>query len=299
MIEIKNCSKAFGKIQAVNKVTMDIGEREVFGLIGSNGAGKSTLLRIMAGIIRQDRGEVLMDEETVFENERIKEHFFYIPDDAYIPANYNALDMAEFYRCIYPGFQQARFETMMKQFHLDGKRKINTFSKGMKKQLLVILGISTGTKYLFCDETFDGLDPVMRQAVKSIFASEIMSREFTPVIASHNLRELEDICDHIGLLHQGGILLSRDLEDMKFHIHKIQCVLKEGMTADDLKGLQILSQEGRGRLLTLTVRGTKQEAEDIMNRYEPVFFECIPLSLEEIFISETEVAGYDIRKLIF
>lgn len=121
MIEIKNCSKAFGKIQAVNKVTMDIGGREVFGLIGSNGAGKSTLLRIMAGIIRQDRGEVLMDEEPVFENERVKEHFFYIPDDAYIPANYNALDMAEFYRCIYPRFQQARFETMMKQFHLDGK----------------------------------------------------------------------------------------------------------------------------------------------------------------------------------
>ena len=299
MIEIKNCSKAFGKIQAVNKVTMDIGEREVFGLIGSNGAGKSTMLRIMAGIIRQDRGEVLMDEEPVFENERIKEHFFYIPDDAYIPANYNALDMAEFYRCIYPGFQQARFETMMKQFHLDGKRKISTFSKGMKKQLLVILGISTGTKYLFCDETFDGLDPVMRQAVKSIFAAEIEDRNMTPVIASHNLRELEDICDHVGLLHKGGILLSKDLDDMKLNIHKIQCVLKEGMTADDLKGLQILSQEGRGRLLTLTVRGTKQEAEDIMNRYEPVFFECIPLSLEEIFISETEVAGYDIRKLIF
>ena len=299
MIEIKNCSKAFGKIQAVNKVTMDIGGREVFGLIGSNGAGKSTLLRIMAGIIRQDRGEVLMDEEPVFENERVKEHFFYIPDDAYIPANYNALDMAEFYRCIYPRFQQARFETMMKQFHLDGKRKISTFSKGMKKQLLVILGISTGTKYLFCDETFDGLDPVMRQAVKSIFAAEIEDRNMTPVIASHNLRELEDICDHVGLLHKGGILLSKDLDDMKLNIHKIQCVLKEGMTADDLKGLQILSQEGRGRLLTLTVRGTKQEAEDIMNRYEPVFFECIPLSLEEIFISETEVAGYDIRKLIF
>ncbi len=124
---------------------------------------------------------------------------------------------------------------MMKQFHLDGKRKISTFSKGMKKQLLVILGISTGTKYLFCDETFDGLDPVMRQAVKSIFASEIMSREFTPVIASHNLRELEDICDHIGLLHQGGILLSRDLEDMKFHIHKIQCVLTDKKKEEELK----------------------------------------------------------------
>ena len=299
MIEIKNCSKAFGKIQAVNKVTMDIGEREVFGLIGSNGAGKSTLLRIMAGIIRQDRGEVLMDEEPVFENERIKEHFFYIPDDAYIPANYNALDMAEFYRCIYPGFQQARFETMMKQFHLDGKRKISTFSKGMKKQLLVILGISTGTKYLFCDETFDGLDPVMRQAVKSIFASEIMSREFTPVIASHNLRELEDICDHVGLLHKGGMLLSKDLDDMKLNIHKIQCVLPAGVGSSDLQGIDIIKTEQRGSLLTLTVRGKREEIQTILQAYHPVFFEMIPLSLEEIFISETEVAGYDVKKLIF
>ena len=298
MIEIKNCSKAFGKIQAVNKVTMDIGEREVFGLIGSNGAGKSTLLRIMAGIIRQDRGEVLMDEEPVFENERIKEHFFYIPDDAYIPANYNALDMAEFYRCIYPRFQQARFETMMKQFHLDGKRKISTFSKGMKKQLLVILGISTGTKYLFCDETFDGLDPVMRQAVKSIFAAEIEDRNMTPVIASHNLRELEDICDHVGLLHKGGILLSKDLDDMKLNIHKLQCVLVPGMNVADLKTLDIIHADARGSLCTLTVRGTREEIEARMEQYHPIFAEIIPLSLEEIFISETEVAGYDIKKLI-
>ena len=299
MIEIKNCSKAFGKIQAVNKVTMDIGEREVFGLIGSNGAGKSTLLRIMAGIIRQDRGEVLMDEEPVFENERIKEHFFYIPDDAYIPANYNALDMAEFYRCIYPGFQQARFETMMKQFHLDGKRKISTFSKGMKKQLLVILGISTGTKYLFCDETFDGLDPVMRQAVKSIFANDMEERKLTPIIASHNLRELEDICDHVGLLHKGGILLSRDLDEMKMNLHKVQCVLKEGMQPEHITGLDILKTERRGKLLTLTVRGSLNQVEFVMQQADPVFYETIPLSLEEIFISETEVVGYDVKKLIF
>ena len=202
MIEIRNCSKAFGKVQAVNQVSMDIGEHEVFGLIGSNGAGKSTLLRIMAGIICQDSGEVLLDEQPVFENEKIKEQFFYIPDDAYIPANYTASDMTEYYRCFYPGFRQEQFEKLIKQFHLDKKRKISTFSKGMKKQLLVILGICAGTKYLYCDETFDGLDPVMRQAVKSLFASEIMNREFTPVIASHNLRELEDICDHIGLLHK-------------------------------------------------------------------------------------------------
>ena len=300
MIEIKNCSKAFGKIQAVNKVTMDIGEREVFGLIGSNGAGKSTLLRIMAGIIRQDRGEVLMDEETVFENERIKEHFFYIPDDAYIPANYNALDMAEFYRCIYPGFQQARFETMMKQFHLDGKRKISTFSKGMKKQLLVILGISTGTKYLFCDETFDGLDPVMRQAVKSIFASEIMKRDFTPIIASHNLRELEDICDHVGLLYKGGILLSKELEEMKYHIHKVQCVFQNaGDEEEILAKLEVLQHEKRGSVMSIVARGTKQEILMTIQEKNPLLAEILPLTLEEIFISETEVAGYEVKNIFW
>ena len=300
MIEIKNCSKAFGKIQAVNKVTMDIGEREVFGLIGSNGAGKSTLLRIMAGIIRQDRGEVLMDEEPVFENERIKEHFFYIPDDAYIPANYNALDMAEFYRCIYPRFQQARFETMMKQFHLDGKRKISTFSKGMKKQLLVIMGISAGTKYLLCDETFDGLDPVMRQAVKSLFVSEIMNRDFAPVIASHNMRELEDVCDHVGLLHKGGILLSRELEDMKFHIHKIQCVLPDQTKEEALlKELDVLKKEHQGSLLIFTARGTREEILQKVQTQNPIFCEVIPLTLEEIFISETEVAGYEVKNIFW
>ena len=299
MIEIRNCSKAFGEIHAIDHVLMEIGERQIFGLVGTNGAGKSTLLRMAAGVIKPDEGELLVDQEPVYENEKIKQQIFYISDGGYFPQGYTAADLKDFYREYYPDFMTDRYSKLMDQFHLDEKRRISSYSKGMKKQLLVIMGISAGTKYLLCDETFDGLDPVMRQAVKSLFVSEIMNRDFTPVIASHNMRELEDVCDHVGLLHKGGILLSRELEDMKFHIHKIQCVLKEGMTADDLKGLQILSQEGRGRLLTLTVRGTKQEAEDIMNRYEPVFFECIPLSLEEIFISETEVAGYDIRKLIF
>ena len=279
MLKAVNLTKKFDDLVAVDHINAEIKSGSVFGLIGTNGAGKSTFLRLAAGILKADEGHVTIDGEEVFENIKAKKKFFYIPDDA--------------------RFDKARFHKLMGNFGLDEKRKIHTFSKGMKKQVSVILGICSNTDYLFCDETFDGLDPVMRQAVKSIFAAEIEDRNMTPVIASHNLRELEDICDHVGLLHKGGILLSKDLDDMKLNIHKIQCVLKEGMTADDLKGLQILSQEGRGRLLTLTVRGTKQEAEDIMNRYEPVFFECIPLSLEEIFISETEVAGYDIRKLIF
>ena len=299
MIEATNLTKKFDDILAVDHINAQIREGSVFGLIGTNGAGKSTFLRMAAGVLKPDEGSITIDGMDVYENEAAKRKFFYISDDQYFFGNATPEDMMNYYRIVYPEFDEKRFDSLLKSFGLQKNRKINTFSKGMKKQVSVILGICSNTDYLFCDETFDGLDPVMRQAVKSIFAAEIEDRNMTPVIASHNLRELEDICDHVGLLHKGGILLSKDLDDMKLNIHKIQCVLKEGMTADDLKGLQILSQEGRGRLLTLTVRGTRQEAESIMNQHEPVFFECIPLSLEEIFISETEVAGYDIRKLIF
>ena len=186
----------------------------------------------------------------------------------------------------------------MESFDLERKRKINTFSKGMKKQVSVICGVCAGTDYLFCDETFDGLDPVMRQTVKSIFVGDMQERNLTPIIASHNLRELEDICDHVGLLHKGGILLSKDLDDMKLNIHKIQCVLEPGMEPEDLVALDKVKIERRGSLCTLTVRGTREEVEALMADYHPVFAEIIPLSLEEIFISETEVAGYDIKKLV-
>ena len=299
MIETSGLTKRFDDILAVDHISAKIRDGSVFGLIGTNGAGKSTFLRMVSGILKPDEGAVLIDGENVYENPAVKSRFFYISDDQYFFANGTPLELMKFYKSIYPAFDEPRFFHLLQSFDLDKKRKISTFSKGMKKQLSIIYGICAGTDYIFCDETFDGLDPVMRQTVKSIFAADMEDRNLTPIIASHNLRELEDICDHVGLLHKGGILLSKDLEDMKLNIHKIQCVLKEGMTADDLKGLQILSQEGRGRLLTLTVRGTRQEAESIMNQHEPVFFECIPLSLEEIFISETEVAGYDIRKLIF
>lgn len=299
MIEVRECSKAFGQTKAVNQATLDIGDREVFGLVGSNGAGKSTLLRMMAGIIRPDQGEILIDDLPVYENEEAKKLFFYISDDSYFPPNYTAVDMVRFYRNFYPEFRIKLFHELMDQFHLEKKQRISSFSKGMKKQLLVIIGVCAGTKYLLCDETFDGLDPVMRQAVKSLFASDMAERNLTPIIASHNLRELEDICDHVGLLHKGGILLSKDLDDMKLNIHKIQCVLKPGIKVEDLTELDILKTEYRGSLATITVRGARENVERQMAACEPLFFELIPLSLEEIFISETEVAGYDIKKLIF
>jgi ABC-2 type transport system ATP-binding protein len=299
MIKADNITKKFDDIVAVDRVSAEIKDGSVFGLIGTNGAGKSTFLRMISGILKPDEGSVTFDGEPVYENEEVKGRFFYISDDQYYFNNATPTDMMNFYSRVYKKFDRERFRSLMEKFGLDMRRKIQTFSKGMKKQLSVICGICANTDYLLCDETFDGLDPVMRQAVKSLFANDMAERNLTPIIASHNLRELEDICDHVGLLHRGGILLSRDLDDMKLNIHKVQCVLKEGMTEDDLTALNRIKTEKRGKLYTLTVRGSKGEVEEIMDSYQTVFYEMIPLSLEEIFISETEVAGYDIKKLIF
>lgn len=299
MIKADNLTKRFQGVTAVDHIHAEIQDGTVFGLIGTNGAGKSTFLRMAAGILKPDEGTITLDGESVFENIRVKARCFFIPDEPYFLGNGTADDMKTFYQGIYPNFDTDRFDRLLKSFELDGRRKIQTFSKGMKKQLAVLLGICAGTDYLFCDETFDGLDPVMRQTVKSLFANDIEERHLTPVIASHNLRELEDICDHVGLLHRGGMLLSKDLDDMKMNIHKIQCVLPAGLDRTNLQDLDIMTTEQRGSLLTLTVRGQKEEIQARMQSYHPVFFEMIPLSLEEIFISETEVAGYDIKKLIF
>ena len=298
MIEAVNLTKKFDDILAVDHINAQIKDGSVFGLIGTNGAGKSTFLRMAAGILKPDEGSITVDGQSVFENEETKRRFFYISDEQYFFSNATPLEMMTYYRKLYPAFDAERFHRLMGNFELNEKRKLNTFSKGMKKQVSVILGICANTDYIFCDETFDGLDPVMRQTVKSLFANDMEERNLTPIIASHNLRELQDICDHVGLLHKGGILLSRDLDDMKLNIHKVQCVLKEGMEPEQIVQLETLKVEKRGRLSTITARGKREEIETVMASVHPVFYEIIPLSLEEIFISETEVVGYDIKKLV-
>ncbi|MGN0377186.1 MAG: ABC transporter ATP-binding protein [Suilimivivens sp.] len=299
MIEIRNVSKAFDNIKAVDDVSVSIKENTVFGLIGTNGAGKSTVLRMIAGVLEPDEGEIAIDGLPVFDNMEAKRKLYFIADEPYFFANSNAADAQKYLSSIYPEFSKEDFYNYLVNFGLDKKRKINTYSKGMKKQLALICGICSNTKYLLCDETFDGLDPVMRQGIKSIFASEMEKRGMTPVIASHNLRELEDICDHVGLLHKGGVLLSKDLEDMKCNIQKIQCVFSSSEDeARAIASLDIMKNEKRGSLNTLTVRGNKAEILAIFATVNTVFFEALPLSLEEIFISETEVVGYDIKKLI-
>lgn len=299
MIEAVKVSKQFDTIKAVDEITATIKEGNVFGLVGTNGAGKSTFIRMLCGVLRPDSGTIKIDGMEVFENIDAKKLFFYISDDPYYFSNGTPEDLKKYYKIMYPNFDTNRFDSLLKQFDLASKRKINTFSKGMKKQVSVICGICANTKYLFCDETFDGLDPVMRQAVKSIFAKDISERGLTPIIASHNLRELEDICDHVGLLHKGGILFSRDLFDMKLSIHKIQCVFKKQTDIYEvLKGIELLKVETRGSLYTITARGTHEEILKRIEKEDPVFSEILPLTLEEIFISETEVVGYDIKKLI-
>ena len=299
MIELLDLDKSYDDIKAVNRVSLSIMDGEVFGLVGTNGAGKSTILRIIAGVIQPDLGIVCVDNRPVYDNPDVKKDIFYISDDQYFLPNSSPEDMAEYYEGIYEKFDKLRFFKMCNGFGLDIKRKISTFSKGMKKQISILLGICAGTKYLLCDETFDGLDPVVRQGVKSLFAAEMEDRGLTPVIASHNLRELEDICDHVGLLHKGGVILSEDISDMKLNMQKVQCVFASDEDEKNaLEGIDILLHEKRGRLHTITMRGEREEIEAAFKRGNPVFFEVLALSLEEIFISETEVVGYDIRKFI-
>jgi ABC-2 type transport system ATP-binding protein len=297
MIVAENISKNFNQIKAIDNISAEIKKGSIFGLIGTNGAGKSTFLRMLSGVYRPDTGKILIDDEEVFENPNIKKHLFYISDDQYfLPASTPKM-MAEYYADIYENFDMARFNKLAENFDLDLNRKINTFSKGMKKQVSLLCGISSGCEYLFCDETFDGLDPVMRQVVKSLLAADVADRQLTPIIASHNLRELEDICDHVGLLHKGGILLNKDLDDMKTNIHKIQCVLPQ--EADIAKlGIHVIKQEKRGSLSIIIARGDADQIMAQIYTANPIFAEILPLTLEEIFISETEVAGYDIKKIL-
>ncbi|MCR5670214.1 MAG: ABC transporter ATP-binding protein [Butyrivibrio sp.] len=299
MIEILDIQKSFDDIKAVNRVSLNILDGEVFGLVGTNGAGKSTLLRMMAGVLKPDAGVVLVDKRPVFDNPDVKKDIFYISDDQYFLPNSTPEEMADYFEGIYKGFDKLKFHKLCGGFGLDVKRKISTFSKGMKKQTAILLGLCAGTKYILCDETFDGLDPVVRQGVKSLFAAEMSDRGLTPLISSHNLRELEDICDHVGLLHEGGVILSEDIADMKLKMQKIQCVFNSKEDEDRvLKDLDVLLHETRGRLHTITVRGEREEVEAAFKKGNPLFFEILGLTLEEIFISETEVVGYDIRKFV-
>jgi len=302
MITTQQLTKRFGDFTAVNAVSTEMHESAVFGLIGSNGAGKSTFLRMLAGVLKPDGGQLTIDGEEVWENPSVKSRCFFIPDETYFFKNATPETVKNFYAMIYPKFDCAQFDKLVTAFELAPKKRLSEFSKGMKKQVMIIAAIASNCDYLFCDETFDGLDPVARQAIKGVFAAGMVDRKLTPIIASHNLRELEDICDRIGLLHKGGILFEQELDAMKLSIHKVQCAFGNPKTqADfpDAEGFKVMKFDTRGAMVTMTVKGAREYILERINGMTPLFAELLPLSLEEIFISETEVCGYDIKNILF
>ncbi|MBQ9429310.1 MAG: ABC transporter ATP-binding protein [Clostridia bacterium] len=298
MIKIGNVTKYYDTFKSLDGVSAVIENGSVFGLVGSNGSGKSTLLRVMCGVFRPDGGEVLYDGIPVYENPTLKNEILYLSDEQYFLAGGTLSDMAALYAACYSRFSYEKFHKLLQIFGLDAGRKIQTFSKGMQKQAAILLALAAEPKVLLCDETFDGLDPVMRQTVKKLLADAVAERGLTAVIASHNLRELEDICDHIGLLHKGGILFESEIDTLKDNIHTVQAVFDRQITAEELKSLGAVSLKQRGSMVTAVVRGTRAEVENKIQALAPNFFEIIPLTLEEIFISEMEERGYDCTKII-
>jgi ABC-2 type transport system ATP-binding protein len=298
MIEIKKITKDFGEVKALDNLSFTVSSGAVFGLVGSNGAGKSTLLRVLNGVFKVDGGEALIDGENVFENQKIKDKCFFVPDYPYFSNGDTIQKNAFLYRKIYSCWDEEYFKQLCATFPINTKQRIVNMSKGMQRQSALILALSTRPKYLFLDEIFDGLDPVVRQLVKKLIITNVTDNGTTVMIASHNLRELEDICDHIGLLHKGGIILERELDDLKLGIHKVQIAFNSDVDDNLFSDLEIVNKSRNGNLFNLTIRGNEQDFIPKLEALNPAFMESLPLTLEEVFINEMEGAGYDINNIL-
>lgn len=297
MLEVKNAVKTFDGFRALDGLTMTVPKGAVYGLVGPNGAGKSTIIRHLAGIYRQDSGEVLLDGQPVYENTEAKRRMAVIGDDWYYFPQAGIKEMAKFYAGIYPAFSWERYEKLKQVFPLDEKMMLRRMSKGMQKQAAFWLTVCCMPEYLILDEPVDGLDPVMRRQVWSLLLGDVAERGTTVLVSSHNLRELEDVCDHVGILNHGKVLLERSLSDLQDNTVKLQ-VAYQGVTEPVLPSeLNILHRSHVGRVYTYIVRGSSQEILRRMQITEPVLLESIPLTLEEIFIYElggVEYAAKDI-----
>lgn len=299
MIHIKNIRKSFEDMEAVKNVSLHINKGSIYGLLGSNGAGKTTLLKILAGIYRQDSGEVQIDNQSVFENIQIKEKIIFLPDTLFFFSQYTIKQMADYYRSLFPTWNEERYQRLGEVFPIEQNKKIHRLSKGMQRQVAFWLTLSTMPEVLVLDEPLDGLDAVMRQKVKNLLVQDVAEREMTVLISSHNLREVEDICDHVGILHHGEIIIERDLDDLKSDIHKIQVAFKAGeIPAQLLQDLDVLYQESRGSVLLCIVRGKEEDVTAKVQSFRPVLFDLLPLTLEEIFIYEMGDVGYAIESIM-
>ena len=292
MLEMKNVTKTFGDFKALNNLSLTVPKGAVYGLVGPNGAGKSTAIRHLTGIYRPDRGEITVDGQPVYENPEIKAAIGYIPDDIFYYPSATMEDMRKFYKGIYPQFDDALYDRLYDIFRLPKRGQIRRFSKGMQKQAAFHLALCTRPRVLILDEPVDGLDPVMRRQVMSLILSDVAEYGTTVLISSHNLRELEDVCDHVGIMDHGEMLMEKSLADMQGNTHKLQIV---GSVPE---GLEILHESTSGRLKTLIVRGAAWEISTKAAAAKPAYFDVLPLSLEEIFIYELGGADYAVKEIL-
>ena len=298
MIEVKNVVKSFDGFRALDGLTMTVPHGAVYGLVGPNGAGKSTVIRHLAGIYRQDSGDVLVDGQPVYENPAVKSRMAVIGDDWYYFPQAGIREMAKFYAGIYPQFSWERYEKLKEVFPLDEKLMLRRMSKGMQKQAAFWLTVCCMPEYLILDEPVDGLDPVMRRQVWSLLLGDVAERGTTVLVSSHNLRELEDVCDHVGILNHGKVLLERSLSDLQDNTVKLQ-VAYQGVTEPPLPAeLNILHRSHVGRVYTYIIRGSSREIMRRMQITEPVLLESIPLTLEEIFIYELGGVDYAAKDIL-
>ena len=292
MLEMKHVTKTFGGMKALDDLSLSVPQGAVYGLVGPNGAGKSTAIRHMTGIYRPDCGNVTLEGLPVWENPSVKASIGYIPDDIVYFPSATLEDMAKFYQGIYPGFDRELFDRLYDVFQLPGKSPLRRFSKGMQKQAAFQLALSLRSRVLILDEPVDGLDPVMRRQVMSLILSDVADHGTTVLISSHNLRELEDVCDHVGIMDRGQMLLERSLADMQGSTVKLQIV------GNVPENLEILHETASGRLKTLVVRGTAEEVSKAAAAAKPDYFDVLPLSLEEIFIYELGGVNYAVKDII-
>ena len=297
MIEVRNVIKEFDGFRALDDMSMTVPTGAVYGLVGPNGAGKSTIIRHLTGIYRQDAGEITIDGAPVFENPEVKSRIAYIPDDIFYYANASIREMMDFYRSIYPHFDAERFKKLADVFGLDPKRQMLRLSKGMQKQAAFWIAVSLRPEILILDEPVDGLDPVMRRRIWSIIMADVAENGTTVLVSSHNLRELEDVCDHVGIMNNGRIMIERSLADLQENIVKIQLALPDGGMLPE--GLDILHKSSTGRLQSLIMHGSADELEERLAAAQPLFIDVVPLTLEEIFIYELGGADYEVKDILF
>ena len=297
MIEVKDVVKRFDGFAALDAATLTVPKGSVYGLVGPNGAGKSTIIRHLTGIYRQDAGVVEMDGRSVWENAELKARVAAIPDDWYFFNQSTIRDMMRFYRGFYPHFSTERYEKLKEVFSIDEKRQIRRLSKGMQKQVAFWLALSAMPDYLILDEPVDGLDPVMRRQVWSLMMGDVSERGTTVLVSSHNLRELEDVCDHVGIMDHGKVLLERSLVALQDNMVKMQVVFKDGAT-EVPEGIPVLHASRLGRIHTLIMRMNAQDATNLLSTYQPMLVDAVPLTLEEIFIYELGGADYAVKDIV-